>query len=215
MMGCWLAFCMIGTLNIYYMCTLSFNVREEVFRRCVEPVLYYISITASVIGPTVVLLKADMFNPTVNDPLCGPAIYPERCNKEDDPDCRGTPCGSRNFLLTFMFALTLGFGTLIITMGSVIYTFCKREKRVKEKLQSSTETTDEDESKARELKHGKNDEDHNQASVNLHRSLCDHLDNADARRGRSNRSLVLGPSPENDFSTMTWVLFQHVDFLSS
>ena len=155
MMGCWLAFCMIGTLNIFYACTLSFNVREEVYRRCIEPVIYVISITASVIGPIVLVLKADMLNPGVNDPFCGPAIYPEGCNKEDDPDCRGTPGGSRNYLLAFIFALTLGFGTLIVTMGSVIYTFYKREQRVKEKIKSRTETTDEDESihKARELEH--------------------------------------------------------------
>jgi len=152
-MGSSLAFCMMAALNVYYACTLSFNVREEVFRRYIEPVFYVISITTSVITPTVVLLKADMLNPGVNDPFCGPAIYPEGCNKEDDPDCRGTPIGNRNFLLTFIFALTLSFGTLIITMGSVIYTFYKREKRVKEKLKSRTETTDEDESKARELEH--------------------------------------------------------------
>jgi hypothetical protein len=149
-MGSSLAFCMMAALNVYYACTLSFNVREEVFRRFIEPVLYVISITASVIGPIVLVLKADMLNPGVNDPFCGPAIYPEGCNKEDDPDCRGTPGGSRNYLLGFIFALTLGFGTLIVTMGSVIYTFYKREKRVKEKLRSSTETTDEDESKAKE-----------------------------------------------------------------
>jgi hypothetical protein len=142
---------MMAALNIYYACTLSFNVREEVYRRCIEPVIYVISITASVIGPIVLVLKADMLNPGVNDPFCGPAIYPEGCNKEDDPDCRGTPGGSRNYLLAFIFALTLGFGTLIVTMGSVIYTFYKREKRVKEKLRSSAETTDEDESKAKEL----------------------------------------------------------------
>jgi hypothetical protein len=38
------------------------------------------------------------------------------------------------------------------------------------------------------------------------------LDNSDVDCGRSNRSLVLFPSPENDFSTITRVL-QHVDFL--
>jgi hypothetical protein len=92
-----------------------------------------------------------MLNPTVIDPFCGPAIYPEGCNKEDDPDCRGTPSDGRNFIPTFIFVLALQFGTLIITMGTVIYTFYKREKRVKEKLKSSTETTDEDESKAKEL----------------------------------------------------------------
>jgi hypothetical protein len=149
--GSCLAFCMMAALNVYYACTLSFNVREEVFRRCIEPVIYVISIAASVISPIVLLLKADMLNPGVNDPFCVPAIYPEGCNKEDDPDCRGTPSGSRYHLLGFIFAFTLGFVTLIVTMGSIIYTFYKREKRVKEKLKSSTETTDEDESKAKEL----------------------------------------------------------------
>jgi hypothetical protein len=114
-------------------------------------VIYVISIAASVISPIVLLLKADMLNPGVNDPFCVPAIYPEGCNKEDDPDCRGTPSDGRNFILTFIFVLALQFGTLIITMGTVIYTFYKREKRVKDKLKSRTETTDEDESKAREL----------------------------------------------------------------
>jgi hypothetical protein len=154
-MGSSLALCMMAALNVYYACTLSFNVREEVFRRFIEPVLYVISITGSVIGPTVLLLKADMFNPTVKFPFCGPAIYPLGCNTEDDPDCRGTPSGERKFLLIFIFALTLQFGTLIITMGTIIYTFYMREKRVKDKLKSSTETTDEDESihKARELEH--------------------------------------------------------------
>jgi hypothetical protein len=154
-MGSSLAFCMMAALNVYYACTLSFNVREEVFRRFIEPVLYVISITASVICPIVLVLKADMLNPTVKFPFCGPAIYPLGCNTEDDPDCRGTPNGGRNFVLTFIFALTLQFGTLIITMGSVIYTFYKREKRVKDKLKSRPETTDEDESihKARELEH--------------------------------------------------------------
>jgi hypothetical protein len=143
---------MMAALNIYYACTLSFNVREEVFRRYIEPVIYVISITASVISPTFLVLKADMLNPGVNDPFCGPAIYPEGCNKEDDPDCRGTPSDSRNYLQAFIFVFTLGFGTLIITMGSVIYTFHKREKRVEDKLKSSTETeTNEDESTAKEL----------------------------------------------------------------
>ena len=150
-MGSSLAFCMMAALNIYYACTLSFNVREEVFRRYIEPVFYVISITTSVITPTVVLLKADMLNPGVNDPFCGPAIYPEGCNKEDDPDCRGTPSGYRNFVLGFILSFTLGFGTLMITMGSIIYTFYKREKRVEDKLKSSIETMDEDESKAKEL----------------------------------------------------------------
>ena len=154
-MGTSLAFCMMAALNIYYACTLSFNVREEVFRRFIEPVLYVISITASVICPIVLVLKADMLNPTVKFPFCGPAIYPLGCNTEDDSDCRGTPSDGRNFILTFIFVLALQFGTLIITMGSVIYTFYKREKRVKDKLKSRPETTDEDESihKARELEH--------------------------------------------------------------
>ena len=56
MIGNGMVFCMNGTLNIYYMCTLRYKIKEETFKRRLEPALFTTSFI-SVFLPTILSLQ--------------------------------------------------------------------------------------------------------------------------------------------------------------
>ncbi len=128
--GSSLVICMNAGLCVYYLCILVLNMREIVFRKCIEPLLYIFSFTGCIVLAAHLLLKEDFLNPTISDPFCGPSAYPEGCNKQDTPHCRGGDNSSvgKDFYILFMTVCSTGFVILVITMGSIFYTFAKRER---------------------------------------------------------------------------------------
>ena len=134
--GSSLTFSMNGILNLYYLCTLVFNISEVTFRRCIEPLLYLACFTGCLVAPAVLLLQEDILNPTTVDPFCAAAVYPLGCNKQDNPNCRGAS-GEDNITLCSVVALSTSLFILMVTMGSIFYTFTKREKNVRKNLHRS------------------------------------------------------------------------------
>ncbi len=137
--GSSLTFSMNGILNLYYLCTMVFNIREVTFRRLIEPLLYIVCFTTCVVAPSVLLLQKDILNPSTVDPFCVASIYPQGCsNKQDNPDCRGASSGGAdNFTICVIVALSASFLVLVVTMGSIFFTFAKREKEGRKFLHRS------------------------------------------------------------------------------
>ena len=89
MMGNGLGLCMNGILNIYYLCTLRYNMPEKTFRCYLEIPLYIAAFVLCVTVPSVTLIKEELLNPSPSYPFCVPNTYPLGCTKADNPECRG------------------------------------------------------------------------------------------------------------------------------
>ena len=136
--------CMNSVLNIYYLCTLRYNMSEKVFSRYIEPALYIFAIISSLPIVVSLVLQKDLFNPSVYDSLCVPDTYPFRCDIDrhrvngntdtnnvipEDYECRGDRISLDLFQQVIYFiGVGSNFATLIVTMGLILLTFHKREK---------------------------------------------------------------------------------------
>ena len=125
---------MNGILNIYYVCSLRYGMKEEVFGKLIEPVLYLLALTINGVIPPIILLKTDLINPTITDPFCRPGVYPIGCNNSNDPECRGGAEDNRNFTICYLVAMIAGMVTLISSMCMIIHSFHKRETNIKKRF---------------------------------------------------------------------------------
>eukprot|EP00979_Chaetoceros_neogracilis_P007513 scaffold1588_cov206-Chaetoceros_neogracile.AAC.1 len=130
MMGNAFAFCMNGILNIYYLCTLRYNMPEKTFRCYLEIPLYIASFVLCVTVPSATLIKEELLNPSPTDPYCVPNTYPLDCTKTDNPECRGGG-GRGGYNPTYLFAICSSFFTVIITMALVVHAFYRNERRLR------------------------------------------------------------------------------------
>eukprot|EP00979_Chaetoceros_neogracilis_P001921 scaffold349_cov267-Chaetoceros_neogracile.AAC.16 len=121
-MGTGLVFCMNGILNIYYLCTLRYNMTEKTFRCYLEIPLYIASLVIFITLPSTALLNQELLNPNPSYPVCVSSTYPLDCTKADNPECRGDG-GRGTFVPLFYSTITLGFFTLIITMALIVHSF--------------------------------------------------------------------------------------------
>ena len=133
MMGNGLAFCMNGILNIYYLCTLRYNMTEKTFRCYLEIPLYIVSLAASVV-PSAFLIKDNLLNPSPVHPICMRHVYPDDCTKADNPECRGEGGHDKG---TYLFTLTLGFLILMITMALVVHSFYRNERKLRKAVKDN------------------------------------------------------------------------------
>ena len=137
------AFCfaMNGILNIYYLCTLRFDMPEIAFRRYVEIPLYILALVTCVAVPCATLLQQDMLNPSPTDPFCSPHTYPFDCTKADNPECRGEATHwtrGRGALQPMYFATILvAFFTLIVTMSLIIQSFYRNERKLRKAVKDN------------------------------------------------------------------------------
>ena len=142
--GSAMTLCMNSVLNIYYLCTLRYNMSEKVFSRYIEPALYILPIISSLAVGVSLLLQRDLLNPSVFDSLCVPDTYPFQCDIDrhrvngntytndvipEDYECRGDRI-SLDLFQQVIYFIAVGslFATLIVTMGLIVLTFYQREK---------------------------------------------------------------------------------------
>ena len=133
MMGNGLGLCMNGILNIYYLCTLRYNMPEKTFRCYLEIPLFIVSLVTSITLPSTTLLNQELLNPSPTYPFCVPKTYPLGCTKADNPECRGG--GGRGvFAPLFYSTITLGFLTLMITMSLIVHSFYRNALSLRKAL---------------------------------------------------------------------------------
>ena len=136
MMGNAFAFCMNGILNIYYLCTLRYNMPEKTFRCYLEIPLFIAAFVLCVTVPSATLIKEELLNPSPTDPFCVPNTYPLDCTKADNPECRGGG-GRGGFNPIYLFTISLSFFTVIITMALVVHAFYRNERRLRRTMKDS------------------------------------------------------------------------------
>ena len=123
---------MNGVLNIYYLCSLRYEMKEATFRKCVEPILYSISIFFSVFLPA--LLSSNIgINPTPYESYCSAGFYPWQCNQLDDVECiNGGNKEPKDILQPLVFVgIAMGFSSLATSMFLIILTFYSSERKLK------------------------------------------------------------------------------------
>jgi hypothetical protein len=132
-MGTGLILCMNGILNIYYLCTLRYNMTEKTFRCYLEIPLYIVSLLISITLPSTALLNQELLNPSPSFPICVSSTYPLDCSKADNPECRGDG-GRGAFVPWFYSTITLGFSTLMITMALIVHSFYRNARSLRKAL---------------------------------------------------------------------------------
>jgi len=150
MMGNAFVFCMNGILNIYYVCTLRYNMTEITFRYYLEIPLFILSLVISITLPSTALLNQELLNPSPYDPFCVANSYPLDCTKVDNPECRGGG-GSGAFAPMFYSTISLGFITLMITMALIVHSFYRNARSQRKALKDKP--SEEVDGKYEALKH--------------------------------------------------------------
>jgi hypothetical protein len=135
MMGNAFVFCMNGILNIYYLCTLRYNMTEKTFRCYLEIPIFIVSLAISITIPSTALLNQELLNPSPTASSCVPNTYPLNCTKADNPECRGGG-GRGAFAPLFYCTITLGFFTLMITMVLIVHSFYRNARSLRKALQN-------------------------------------------------------------------------------
>jgi hypothetical protein len=134
-MGTGLVFCMNGILNIYYLCTLRYNMTEKTFRCYLEIPLYIASLAISITLPSTALLNQELLNPNPSYPICVSSTYPLDCTISDNPECRGDG-GRGAFVPLFYSTITFGFFTLMITMALIVHSFYGNARSLRKALKN-------------------------------------------------------------------------------
>eukprot|EP00979_Chaetoceros_neogracilis_P004236 scaffold746_cov293-Chaetoceros_neogracile.AAC.24 len=133
MMGNAFVFCMNGILNIYYLCTLRYNMTEKTFRCYLEIPLFVAAFAISITIPSTTLLKQELLNPSPSYPFCVANAYPLDCTKANNPECRGG--GMRGSLAPLFYCtITLFFFTLVITMTLIVHSFYRNARSLRKAL---------------------------------------------------------------------------------
>jgi hypothetical protein len=133
MMGNAFVLCMNGILNIYYLCTLRYNMREKIFRCYLEIPLFIVSLVMSITLPSIALLNQELLNPSPYYPVCVANSYPLDCTKADNPECRGG--GGRGALSPLFYCtITIFFFTLIISMALIVHSFYRNARSLQKAL---------------------------------------------------------------------------------
>ena len=151
-LGTGLTFHMTIALNIYYVCTLRYNMTEKTFSRRIEPFLYVLFLAGTIYSLKVTLFNGNLFNPNPLDPFCSLGIYPSGCaststsnstsnsNMEDDKyseyECRGEQEDLEYFQKKILApSMISSVSIFTVCMVLILHTFHKREKDLeKQKL---------------------------------------------------------------------------------
>ena len=127
-------------LSVYFMCSITYKMKDAKIRKCVEPFMHVVCILATL--PTAILFWVHKwYNPTPNDTWCVAVSYPYYCNPEyehaDSCSIRGSPSSyqiaSRKALILY-YAVFFFFLVPIITvwcMFRIIRTVYLQEKHIK------------------------------------------------------------------------------------
>lgn len=138
--GSTFVFCMSFLLNVFYLCTLTrwFRLKEEKFKWFVEAPFFLASLLSSLLIP-LVYFESEVINPTPNDTFCSIYTYPQGCNKDDNPSCRGDVVTRGKFTKAYVPIMFITFTTLIVTMILIVLSFHQNERGLR--LRTATGTT--------------------------------------------------------------------------
>ena len=123
------AICGNVALNIFYLCSIRYKMKEERIKKFVEPVMLFFAVLLTVPVP-VVLLLGNFLNPSPFESYCSFGGYPKECTNRDDVQCiRGDPNSSSiQFIRTYLYCgIFLAFGTIIVSMVLIILTVYRAE----------------------------------------------------------------------------------------
>lgn len=126
-----------GLLNIYYLCSLGFNLNERKIVNFVEIPLTIIGIVCCTALPMIVVLKT--VNPGPLNIHC--ASYAPPC--EDGEKCSDDGMSfTMSFTISYLSTLTLGFTTLIVCMSFITFKFYSNQRKLKKVEEKSKENPD-------------------------------------------------------------------------
>ena len=118
-----------ATLNVYYICSIRYNMSEERIKKVVLPIMFAIA-TAISVSLVTTLFFGDYLNPQPHDFACSYSGYPKECTWHDDVECiRGDESSSTlQRTMRYMFAaFALLALIVIVSMCLVILTSYRTE----------------------------------------------------------------------------------------
>ena len=106
-------------LNIYYVCTIRYEITEETFRKIIEPIALLVFTCISMVLP-IQFSQLKYLNPVPYEIWCCVGPYPYDCNGKDIPCLRGEPySASLDRFFTYFILFWLG-GLLLVTLFSMV-----------------------------------------------------------------------------------------------
>ena len=122
-----------SVLNLYYVFTIWYGMKEERFRRYFLPAAI-LFMTATTLPPLVILLHRDQLNPTPFYPYCGLGPYPFACDasaedSSEDSCIRGSFEGTLSMNRLMSIFLGSIFFILITSMILVVFTVFRTERQ--------------------------------------------------------------------------------------
>ena len=117
--------CYSACLSVYFMCTITFRMKDATFRKCIEPFMYISCLLLTL--PTAIMIWANKwYNPTPFEPFCVAMSYPYYCKSEMEDAERCSIRGKPNLFqiqnrknLT-RFYLVLFYAIPFVTLSSMV-----------------------------------------------------------------------------------------------
>jgi hypothetical protein len=129
-------------LNLYYLLTIRYYVKEETLKKYLEPIFLIGNIAVSLVVP-VTFQMSDYLNPTPYETSCAVGPYPFFCDNVGIPCTRGEPQDMamqnvfRNFVISFG---SLEFIIFTVSMVLIISTFYKSDRELARRLKQEDNT---------------------------------------------------------------------------
>ena len=133
-LGSQFSVCANVTLNVYYLCTIRYKMREDRFRKIAEPCLLMFTFIFTLPFP-LVLLHFDFLNPSPYESFCSFGGYPKECTYRDDVPClRGDPTSPYIHFIRFffLFGIILVFSFIILSMTLIVMSLREEESEASE-----------------------------------------------------------------------------------
>jgi hypothetical protein len=133
-------------LNLYYLLTIRYNVREETLRKYIEPVFLIGNTAISLVVPVTFQMN-EYLNPTPYETYCAVGSYPFFCDDVGIPCIRGQPQNMqmqnvfRNFVISFG---SMEFIIFTVSMVLIISTFYKSDRELARRLKDEENSADHD-----------------------------------------------------------------------
>ncbi len=131
------AFLYTGALSFYYLLFIKFKMKDDLIKRCIEPIFIHFSIfVISIVGPIFTTVNR-RYNPTPLEPWCTPVSYPWHCPLEEGCTLRGstTPTArSMRWYLTYhyTFMYFFNFLTISVSMALIVSSINQQERYIEE-----------------------------------------------------------------------------------
>ncbi len=111
-----------ASLNVYYLCTIRYKMKEESFKKIAQPLLLLFGIILT-FPPLMVLQQLDLLNPSPFNTVCSFGVYPGDCTFRDEVPClRGNENKAYDSFarLFFLLSMASSFGVIIISMALIV-----------------------------------------------------------------------------------------------